>query len=105
MASKKDEPKEKTDFDSKQVTLVYDKANAQSVSVAGDFSDWQPERYPLKKDKKGLWTTTIRLAPGRYEYRFVVDGQWANDPKCDERTSNEFGGENCVLHVKTGVQA
>lgn len=47
MPPKKDEPKEKMDFDSKQVTLVYDIANAQSVSVAGDFSDWQPDRYPL----------------------------------------------------------
>ena len=99
MAQGRDEPKEKMDFDSKQVTLVYDIVNAQSVSVAGDFSDWQTDRYPLKKDEKGLWTITIRLAPGRYEYRFVVDGEWLNDPKCDERTPNEFGGENCVLHV------
>jgi 1,4-alpha-glucan branching enzyme len=83
----------------KQVKLVYDMPDARSVSVTGDFCDWQTDRYPLRKDKKGLWTTTITLPPGRYEYRFVVDGDWQNDPKCTDRSANEFGGENCVLHV------
>jgi 1,4-alpha-glucan branching enzyme len=97
MASKKNEPNDTGQF--KQVTLVYDMPDAQSVSVAGNFSDWQPDRYLLKKDKKGLWKITLTLAPGRYEYRFVVDDEWRNDPQCDERTANEFGGENCVLNV------
>jgi 1,4-alpha-glucan branching enzyme len=104
MAVKKNEPKKKTSFDSKQVTLVYDKPDARSVTVAGDFSDWQPDRYPLAKDNEGLWSTTITLSPGRYEYRFVVDGRWVNDPKCGERTSNDFGSQNCVLHVSTWLQ-
>jgi 1,4-alpha-glucan branching enzyme len=83
----------------KQVTLSYRMPGAQSVTVAGTFCDWRTDRYALKKDKNGSWKTTIPLAPGRYEYRFVVDGQWVNDPNCVERTANEFGGENCVLHV------
>jgi len=37
--------------------------------------------------------------PGRYEYRFVVDGQWRDDPACTERVPNGFGSENCVLRV------
>jgi 1,4-alpha-glucan branching enzyme len=83
----------------KRVTLSYRMPDAQSVSVAGDFCDWQTDRCRLKKDKKGVWTTTITLAPGRYEYRLVVDGEWVNDPNCAERATNEFGGENCVLQV------
>jgi 1,4-alpha-glucan branching enzyme len=83
----------------KQVKFVYDMPNAESASVTGDFCEWQTDRYPLRKDKDGLWTTTITLAPGRYEYRFLIDGEWVNDPKCTERTANEFGGENCVLQV------
>jgi 1,4-alpha-glucan branching enzyme len=83
----------------KQVKLTYHMPDAQSVSVTGEFCDWQPDRYPLKKDSNGLWTTKITLPPGRYQYRLVVDGEWLNDPNCAERTPNEFGGENCVLHV------
>jgi 1,4-alpha-glucan branching enzyme len=70
------------------------------VIIAGDFCDWQTDRYPLKKDKKGFWTTTITLAPGRYEYRYVVDGEWLNDPNCAELAPNDFGSENCVLRVQ-----
>ena len=83
----------------KRVTLTYHMPDAESVLVAGSFCDWRTDHYALKKDKNGSWKTTMTLAPGRYEYRFVVDGEWRNDPNCAERTANEFGGENCVLHV------
>jgi 1,4-alpha-glucan branching enzyme len=83
----------------KRVTLAYHMPEAQSVNVAGTFCDWHTDRYPLKKDRKGSWKATLTLAPGRYEYRFVVDGEWRDDPNCSERTGNEFGSENCVLHV------
>jgi 1,4-alpha-glucan branching enzyme len=83
----------------RQVKLTYHMPDAASVSVAGEFCDWQTDRYRLKRDRNGLWTTKITLPPGRYEYRFVVDGEWHNDPNCVERAVNEFGGENCVLHV------
>lgn len=66
--------------------------------VTGTFCDWQ-EGYPLKREKKGLWKATLTLAPGRYEYRFVVDGEWRNDPHCTECVPNPFGTENCVLHL------
>lgn len=100
MAAKKNgvnEENQKTKF--RRVKLTYHMPDAQSVIVAGDFCEWRTDRYALKKDEKGFWTTTVTLAPGRYEYRFVVDGEWVNDPNCAERTANEFGGENCVLYV------
>jgi hypothetical protein len=53
----------------------------------------------MKKDKKGIWKVAISLAPGRYEYRFVADGNWENDPSCPGCVANEFGGENCVRIV------
>jgi PAS domain S-box-containing protein len=42
---------------------------------------------------------TDYLEPGLYEYRFVVDGVWQNDPQCTGRRENDFGTENCVLIV------
>jgi 1,4-alpha-glucan branching enzyme len=81
------------------VMLAYHMPKAQSVTVTGDFCDWRIDCHPMIRDREGLWTTAIMLPPGRYEYRLLVDGEWRNDPNCPERTPNEFGGENCVLHV------
>lgn len=70
---------------------------AQSVLLAGDFNSWNPEANPLKKASNGLWKTNINLSPGRYEYRFLVDGQWQNDPGCESYAANPFGEDNCVI--------
>lgn len=72
---------------------------AQSVAVTGDFTAWDPAGRPLKRGPDGVWQATLLLAPGRYEYRYLVDGQWADDPACAERVPNGFGSENCVLRV------
>ncbi len=53
----------------------------------------------LRDDK---WWTEVLLAPGRYEYRFVVDGQWQDDPMAVDFAANSFGGLNCVVVVKPG---
>jgi 1,4-alpha-glucan branching enzyme len=83
----------------KRVTFSYNGPVGRSINVVGDFCDWQTDRCPMKKDKTGVWKATIVLAPGRYEYLFVVDGQWVSDPNCVERAKNAFGGDNCVLYV------
>jgi 1,4-alpha-glucan branching enzyme len=54
----------------------------------------------MKKDKKGVWKAAVSLKPGKYEYRFLVDGNWENDPSCTGCVSNEFGSKNCVRIVE-----
>jgi 1,4-alpha-glucan branching enzyme len=71
---------------------------AESVSIAGDFSDWNPT--PMKRDKKGVWKTSLSVAPGTYQYRFFVDGQWQSDPSCSDFVENPFGTFNCVKKVE-----
>jgi 1,4-alpha-glucan branching enzyme len=78
--------------------FLLDSPQATVVAVAGTFNDWDPRRTPLRKRADGKWTTTVRLAPGRYEYRFVVDGKWISDPNAQSIT-NPFGGTNSVLEV------
>ena len=73
-------------------------SQAKSVSVAGTFNDWKPEKAPLKKNGEA-WKRTIALPRGRYEYRFVVDGQWVTDPSAKESVPNPFGSANSVLNV------
>jgi 1,4-alpha-glucan branching enzyme len=73
---------------------------AQEVYLAGDFNNWDSSANPMKKDKKGIWKTALSLKPGRYEYRFLVDGNWENDPSCCDCVPNEFGTQNCLRFVK-----
>jgi 1,4-alpha-glucan branching enzyme len=73
---------------------------AQSVHLAGDFTAWDAGRIELKKQKDGVWKKLVDLPPGRHEYRYLVDGQWQNDPNCPERVWNSFGSQNCVRLVE-----
>ncbi len=64
----------------KRVLFRLSDAGACRVYLAGSFNAWDPTAHPLKKDKRGLWKTSIILDPGIYQYRFVVDGEWKADP-------------------------
>ncbi len=83
----------------KRVTFEFHDAGAREVYVAGSFNNWDPAARLLKKSKDGTWTTTMMMTPGVYEYRFVVDGLWMDDPRNTERSPNEFGEHNCVICV------
>jgi 1,4-alpha-glucan branching enzyme len=84
----------------KKVPFEFVAPDAQKVVLAGDFNHWNPKTSPMKKDKKGIWKATVSLKPGRYEYRFLVDGNWVNDPACCDCVPNEFGSKNCVRIVE-----
>jgi 1,4-alpha-glucan branching enzyme len=75
------------------------KPDAKSVYVAGSFNGWKPEKAPLKQAGNGRWVGDLAVQPGRYEYLFVVDGQWVPDPNAKESVENPFGGRNSVLTV------
>ncbi len=73
--------------------------DAARVSLAGDFNAWKPDALAMRKDRNGLWKASLVLAPGRYEYRFVVDGVWQNDPHALIQVPNPLGGWNSVVTV------
>jgi len=73
--------------------------HANRVSVSGDFNNWDAAGVSAKKDAKGTWTVQVGLKPGRYEYKFIVDGSWITDPATTAVT-NSFGSQNSVLEVK-----
>lgn len=72
---------------------------AREVFVAGSFNDWDPSATPMSEAGNGRWAKELVLSPGRYEYRFVVDGQWIDDPRANEFIANPHGGRNAVLIV------
>jgi 1,4-alpha-glucan branching enzyme len=74
---------------------------ARSVSVAGSFNGWKANATPLNSLGGVKWTRELTLPPGRYEYRFVVDGRWLDDPKARAFAPNPYGGRNAVLEVRS----
>ena len=81
------------------VSFVLSAPKAKNVIVAGTFNHWDPRVLKLKKNKQGRWSSKISLKPGRYEYLFIVDGQWQKDPAAKETVPNSFGSVNSVLKV------
>ncbi len=79
-------------------TLVAPKAS--KVALTGSFNSWSKSGTPLKKDKNGAWKTDLSLKPGKYEYKFIVDGQWWTDPANRNIVRNPLGSENSVIEIK-----
>jgi len=72
---------------------------ANAAHVAGEFNGWDANSLPMKKQKDGTWKAEVKLSPGRYEYKFIVDGIWFEDLPGVERTSNQYGTQNFVMQV------
>lgn len=83
-----------------KVQFEFPAPDAHKVYVTGDFNNWDTHANLMKKDKKGTWKATLSLKPGRYEYRFIKDGNWENDCACAGCVPNDFGSENCVKIVE-----
>jgi 1,4-alpha-glucan branching enzyme len=83
------------------VSFRFNCPGAQSVTLAGDFNNWNESSRPMVYDGiQDVWTITIPLEPGRYEYKFFVDGRvWWNDPFAP-KTPNAWGSENSYLDVE-----
>ena len=74
---------------------------AASVSLVGDFNDWEIGATPMRpSDATGVWSVTLPLAPGRYRYSFLVDGTtWRADPGAPRALDDDFGRSNSVVTV------
>jgi 1,4-alpha-glucan branching enzyme len=80
-------------------TFRFSAPGAASVLLAGDFTHWQKNAVPMQKAKDGAWTATLGLSAGKHTYRFIVDGEWRDDPDCTVRVANPYGGQDMVRQV------
>jgi chromosome partitioning protein len=87
----------------REITVRFRDADANDVRIAGDFNGWVPDKGVRSliesEGQTRVWTKILRLAPGTYQYRYVVDGEWRADPENPEITSSAVGGRNSVLVV------
>jgi len=91
----------KTNNDKGSTTQVFSitAPAAQSVQLVGDFTHWQERPINLRKEGSGVWRATVELKPGEHRYRFLVDGQWRDDPECTLRVENPYGSHDSVRQV------
>lgn len=86
--------------ESNKVRVEFHDEKAQAVFIAGTFNEWRPDATPMISLGEGRWGKELALPPGRYEYRFVVDGAWISDPSAPDQVPNPHGGHNSVLNVR-----
>ena len=85
----------------KNVTFTVHADKGKAVYLAGVFNQWSLTAKKMAyKAKSGIYTATIKLAPGSYEYKFVIDGTWCADPENANSVPNDQGTFNSVIVVK-----
>jgi len=82
----------------RKVEMSFDAPFAKFVNIAGDFNAWEMTTLALRKTDS-VWKITLELKPGAYQYKFLVDGEWVNDPNNVRTVPNQFGSLNNVLEV------
>ncbi len=80
-------------------TFAFKAPAASSVILVGDFTQWQKNPVSLRKQADGVWRATVSLAPGEHRYRFLVDGEWRDDPDCKLQIPNPFGSQDSVVRI------
>jgi 1,4-alpha-glucan branching enzyme len=83
----------------KNQTFLFDAPEAHEVLLAGDFTNWQQDAIPMHRRNGGQWTATVALQLGEHYYRYIVDGEWRDDPQCNLRAPNPFGSQDMVAQV------
>ena len=73
--------KEQSNRQTAQTTFKCNAEGASTVFVAGSFNGWSESATPMTRGKNGIWSAGVGLAPGTYEYKFIIDGQWCCSPE------------------------
>ena len=88
----------------RSVAVSFRDARARDVRIAGDFNGWVPDKDVRSSlDVSGrdrVWTKYLNLPPGTYRYRYLVDGEWREDPENPEHATGPLGGRHSVLVVR-----
>jgi len=81
------------------VTFRFEECGANRVKLAADFTGWEKQPIDLRQMEDGTWHVAVELPSGQYSYRFLVDGEWRDDPRCLDYEPNPFGTINAVVTV------
>jgi 1,4-alpha-glucan branching enzyme len=84
-----------------KVTFSVEAKEANKAIVVGDFNNWDVSKGELSKLKSGIFKGVFEVpTEAVYEFKYVVDGTYVNEPEADSHRWNDFAGaENSVLEV------
>jgi len=97
VAAQAPKPKARQTID---VSFSLRKPDAKQVFVSGDFNGWSLNSAPMRRHEDGCWETTVAVAPGQHQYKFIVDGEWIADPAAQKNVPNDQGSLNSVLEAR-----
>jgi 1,4-alpha-glucan branching enzyme len=81
------------------INFICHAPQAQSVSLVGDFNNWEPNTHPMKQMPDRAWLLTVELKHGHHRYAFLVDGQLVLDPRAQGITRNDKGERVSMVPV------
>lgn len=88
----------------REIVVRFKDSLAGDVRIAGDFNGWVPDRgvrsLIASEGQERVWTKVLMLEPGTYQYRYVVDGEWREDPTNPMSAPGPTGQPNSILHVR-----
>ena len=88
-----------------EVTFQHPLLPPEQVQLAGDFNQWIPDQdVVLQEDEDGSWTKRLTVPAGRYEYKFILRGEWSIDPWNPWEVPNSQGSTNSVIEVPAGKE-
>ncbi len=82
--------------------FVYHDPAAHKVEIEGDFNNWDGTRTQLTRSAEGMWSASVPLRPGTYQYQFVIDDTLRVTDPTMRKMSSEFGSANSVIMIKAG---
>jgi len=81
------------------VSFICHAPQAKSVSLVGDFNQWNPAAHPMKHMPDQSWLLTLELKYGHHRYAFLVDGVTTLDPRAQGITRNDKGERVSLVPV------
>ncbi|MFH1675153.1 MAG: AAA family ATPase [Pseudomonadota bacterium] len=84
----------------KEILFALEAPEEEKIQIAGDFNGWMPQHLRLTySEGKPMWRKIMRLKPGTYQYKYLIDNKWVADPGNHDTVDDLFGGLNSIVRV------
>jgi 1,4-alpha-glucan branching enzyme len=81
------------------LNFICNAPQAHSVSLVGDFNEWNPTAHPMKRMPDGAWLLNVELLHGHHRYAFSVDGTLTLDPRAQGIARDDNGARVSLIAV------
>ena len=82
-----------------KIKFIWPDNRAERVYLVGDFNKWNEQSLPMRKSRGRGFELELDIPPGRYQFKYLIDGIWWNDPNADDYKNNFWGSEDSVICV------